>query len=455
MAAAPVTTISVDDLSRTVLLSLRDGSQPSLEEAIAAHQRTTLTIVADLATCHSRSGQACLETAVACAVRAFGHVTVNLPSLSVPLAGGLHAGQDLADTLRAHGATLDHSDAPDATGPTLLIGDSAAPAGGSPKLRATWAGWTARTDRARTTADHASELDDSCILAPIAAGALGVSEAFLWTRGDAGSDAGYRDIELNLWEPGGLAIGPALAYAPAAWWLVGLGHLGQANAWVLSWLHYRERGQVEVVVQDIQTTEPGNGNYSTGLLVPRDLPQQPKTRLVVAALDHCGYTTRIVERRLTERFARDDADLHVALLGVDNLPTRRLTSAIGWHMAIDAGLGTALDYTSILIRRFPAAIPSHDVPSWQHTPAPTTPDTQAFADLATKTDTCGLAQVAGTAVGAVFVGTVTACLVIAEAVRELHGGVGHDVIVCDLRDPADIRSAPPSTPCTPVACQLT
>jgi hypothetical protein len=56
-----------------------------------------------------------------------------------------------------------------------------------------------------------------------------------------GSDAGFRTCRLNLWRPGhAIDDGPALTYAPAAWWLVGLGHLGQACAWLIAWPEYRE-----------------------------------------------------------------------------------------------------------------------------------------------------------------------------------------------------------------------
>ena len=66
-------------------------------------------------------------------------------------------------------------------------------------LRASWRGWTARVAPAARPGETAGT---ACVLAPIAAAALGVSEAFGAVRSAPGSDAGYRDIALNLWNPG-------------------------------------------------------------------------------------------------------------------------------------------------------------------------------------------------------------------------------------------------------------
>src|SRR5206468_1018909 len=105
---------------------------------------------------------------------------------------------------------------------------------------------------------------------------------------------------------------------------------------------------VEVVLHDTDKTTPAN--HSTGVFTPRGSDGTMKTRLVAAALDGVGYETRIVERRLDESQKVGDGDVHVALLGVDNLPTRRLTSGVGWRLAIDAGLGSgSTDFVSILL----------------------------------------------------------------------------------------------------------
>jgi hypothetical protein len=72
------------------------------------------------------------------------------------------------------------------------------------------------------------------------------------------------------------------------------------------------------------------------------------------------------------------------------------------------------------------------------------PNSPAFDDLRRRTDARGLVELAGTAVGASFVGAVAATLVVSEAVRELHGGHGADITTISL-DTLDFTRAPATT----------
>jgi hypothetical protein len=76
---------------------------------------------------------------------------------------------------------------------------------------------------------------------------------------------------------------------------IGLGHLGQASAWVISWIPYTDPSGIEAVLQDTDDTTPAN--YSTGVLTPEGSNGVPKTRLTAAALEDAGLTPRIIERR--------------------------------------------------------------------------------------------------------------------------------------------------------------
>lgn len=426
-----------DRVSRTLLLSMHDGTQPTIEDAAAAHADTGVILLAGITACNSVSGQAALLTAVLTAVRAFGNVLVLAGAPDAVIRAGTRQGRPLAQAIVEEGARLTTVDdtAAHPCWPTLIIGATTAPPtktkSSAPVLRISWNNWTA-TVAPVDLQDHRS-INEDCVLAAIAAAALGVSEAFSFVKPRAGSDAGYRIVNLNLWDPSGQADrGPRLGFAPAKWWLVGLGHLGQAYSWVISWLDYESPAAAEIVLQDTDKTTPAN--HSTGLLTPVDSDGVPKTRLIAAALDGVGFDTRIIERRLDNNFKVAEADVHVALLGVDNLATRRLTSGVGWRLAIDAGLGSSSSYSSILLLRFPGTQVSHEVPGWNEPDsAPASiPESPAFDDLTLRGDACGLVELAGKAVGASFVGAVAACLAVAEAVRGLHGGVGFEIATLDL-----------------------
>ncbi|WP_143264340.1 hypothetical protein [Amycolatopsis kentuckyensis] len=421
-------------MNRTALLAVHDGTEPTLEAALASQAGTGVMIYADAETCAAADGQAALLTAVATSVRAFGHVHVLAELPEAVLGAGVARGRTLAEALRCEGASVDARQGADEhpEWPILLIGATSPPGHGAARvvLRASWSGWTATVAPA---ADAVPDVDPACPLAAIAAGALGVSEVFGAIRARPGEDSGFRTATMNLWCPGGDDAGPVLRYAPRDWWLVGLGHLGQAQAWVLSWLPYRSGEPTEIVVQDTDRTILAN--HSTGLLTPRGSTGAPKTRLVAAALEDSGFATSILERRLGADLRVADTEPHVALLGVDNLPTRRLTSGAGWRFAVDVGLGAgSADFSSMLLRRFPGAQRSEEVAAWTSTPAgpPEVPASAAFRDLATRGDPCGVITLAGTAVGLSFVGVVAACLAVAEACRELNGGPGHDILTFDL-----------------------
>ena len=437
-----MTPLRPDDVHRTALLAAHDGSQPTLGAAVAAHARTGVMICADTRTCRDISGQAALLTAVVTARRAFGTVTVLAADPAAVLTTGIFTNQTIASAVTSQGAQLIQGPGPAATSPdwpVLLIGpatpaphcgDSTYP---TATIRASWSGWTARVTS--SILPVLSETRAFCVPAAIAAAALGVSEAFGAIRARPGSDAGYRDITLNLWNPGGgpaASPGPDLAYAPYAWWLVGLGHLGQATAWVISWLPYTSPADVEITLQDTGRTTPAN--YSTGVLTPEESDNVLKTRLVAAVLETAGFTTRLIERCTDASMQVAPAECHVAIIGVDNLNTRRLTSGTGWPLAIDLGLGDRPDtFDSILLRRFPGIQRSDRITAWQAQPAAVTvPTTPAFIDLQARHDKCGVTELAGKAVGAAFTGITAACLAITEATRELHGGTGRDCLMLSL-----------------------
>lgn len=457
--------LNPDNIDRTVLLSMHDGSQLSLVAAIEARNNTGIVLCADQATCCEVNGQAALMTAVVTSVRAFGTVLVVVASPAANILRGVHRGKNLVEVISGEGARVNSYGeliSPSHEWPVLLIGSrtptptmiEGCEAQSSVTLRATWQGWSAVVDS--STATDKRSIINNCILAPIAAAALGVSEAFGSMRKVPGNDAGFRRVCLNLRSPGNEVdnFETDRLFAPNAWWLVGLGHLGQAYSWVISWLGYTDPSVVELVLQDTDRTV--RANHSTGVLTPKGSEGRPKTRLVAEALEDAGFKTRIIERRLGGDLRVTDAEMHhVALLGVDNLVTRQLISNVGWCHAIDVGLGTgATNFDSILLRRFPGRLTSNQIRGWiSDDVAPIRiPGTQAFEDLRKEFEECGVIEVAGKAVGASFVGIVAATIAISQTMCEYLGVGGAEILRLDLSSiylesdpcviPADIIGIP-------------
>jgi hypothetical protein len=422
-----------DEVDRTALLGVHLGTQPTLEASLQNQRGTGLIVCADRYASTDPLGQAALLTAVLTGVRAFGTVLVECALEQVTIATGPFRDRRLGDVLVEQGATLSGDiDSVPPVWPIVLIGPTSTPSTGTNNrivLRSTWQGWIARVT---PSAAPLIQTSPPCVLAAIGAAALAVSEAFGAVLGRPGRDSGFRSISLNLWRPGSTEDhGPKLAHAPQAWWLVGLGHLGQAYAWVISNLQYAN--PVEVVLQDTDATVPAN--HSTGIFTPVGSRGTLKTRMTMSVLEDARFTTRLIERRLDESLRAQPSEAHVALLGVDNLPARRLISEVGWVFAIDVGLGSgAKNYDSLLLRRFPGDLPSDQIAAWAQE-APTeiaVPSSPAFQHLQDNFEACGVVELAGKAVGASFVGVVAAVLAVAEATKELHGGRGLDVLSVNL-----------------------
>lgn len=423
-----MTILDADEISRVVLLHLTDGTATSLEDAERLLDARHLTLHPAPGLLTTAAGQAAILTAALTAVRTFGAVHVTLPE-DARVRDGVYRGRLLSDTLRQEGAHV--NDGPADLSSTVIVLGSAGevqPESGGLVLHAGWDGWVATVSPIPRPA-----VVEGNVLAAIAAAALAVGEAFAHARALPGGDAGYQTLQLNLLGPD-VTSGPDLRYAPASWWLVGLGHLGQAYGWVISHLPYDDSGSVEVTLQDTDRSSPAN--HSTSVLTPYGSRGVPKARLVAGGLEDAGLRTRIIERPLDENLHLRDEETHtVALIGVDNLPTRRALSAIGWPLAIDVGLGAhTQDHTAISMHRFPGSKSSHDIPAWQDHSQPerAIPVTPGFEDLNIRFDRCGVVTLAGKAIGVPFVGAIAACLAVTEALKQLHGLPGTEVAGLDI-----------------------
>ncbi len=277
-------------------------------------------------------------------------------------------------------------------------------------------------------------------LAPMLAAALAVNEAFLHIQG-AGAIAGRRKIGMSLWDPSirldweaTPPAEPQLQFLPCDLWLLGLGHLGQAYLWALSTLPYEKEGDLRLVLQDTDTVT--DSSISTSVLSNTPDLGEKKTRALAAWCKLRGFNTNLIERKFDEFHRRQEDDPVVALCGFDNPDGRLAMENTGFSYIVEAGLGQGHeDFRTLQVHTLPSnrSFRSIWAPRGPVKEAALAPAYQRM--LATgEGDKCGITQLAGKAVGAPFVGSVAACLVLSEVLRQLHGGQVHDLISLDLLD---------------------
>jgi hypothetical protein len=270
---------------------------------------------------------------------------------------------------------------------------------------------------------------EAIALAPALAAAVCAGEAFAYHAGDHPM-AGRRAAGLSLWHPGADWLAPdlkepPLAFLPSRLWLIGLGNLGQAFAWLLACLPYGDRSQVDLVLQDFDRIAPSND--STSLLSFKADVGRRKSRVVSEWMESRGFCTIIEERRFGDWTRRATDEPGVALCGVDNAYARTALEKAGFDLVIETGLGAGPHaFRSISMHSFPASRSAEQIWSrhvgqaddnLEHMPAYQALKKQGM-------DSCGLTQLASRTVGVPFVGLIAATLVISELLRRLHGGNG-------------------------------
>ena len=436
--------LSPDEFHRTIKLELDEGRARTLDEAHDIVAGYVLQVDVGVGVSESETRQAMLVTAINAASRAFlGGVRVRLHD-NGPMGVGWAQEMDIATTVETYGGEIVES--LDGEHPTLVIGNVVEQPPGSIVLRATWQGWAGGVvDEAKDRLPESLEFP----LAGMLAAAIGVSEAFQNLRGNA--VAGRRSIGLSLWEPQSdwryePAYGEPCLYLPKRLWLIGLGHLGQAYAWALGLLPYRDHSAVDLVLQDCDSLV--KANRSTGMLSDDASVDHRKTRVVAARLEALGFVTAITERRFDSATQRSVKEPAVALVGVDDPCPRRLLEEAGFDLIVDAGLGGGTrNYLDILMHSFPSGVKAKT--AWPErsgsTASSVVDDQPAYLDIYEQlsrttglTDgeiRCGIIEVAGTSIGAAFVGCVAATFVLSEVLRTLAGGPRFEVLGISLRSP--------------------
>jgi hypothetical protein len=400
--------------------------------------RAQLLVAADR--CESEAWQAAVLTAVNAGVRAMhGGVRVMLeadPPCACPLFAGRLLSQAVADVGGEVVAVGDGSV------PTVVFGTLAADTVGDPVLYASAGQW-----RAVVGPGPADLGPRPSVIAAVASAGLAVSECFQRLRGFA--VAADRTVAMSLWQPGSLVEGPPIHELIDGAWLLGLGHLGQAYAWLLALLPYANRADAarRLILQDDDRLTPAN--RATSMLEHLGQAGVRKTRLVAAAMDPLGWDTALVERRYAGGQLHQTHDPSVLLAGVDNPEARHRLDETCFDLIVDAGLGAGPDgFLDMTIRRLPGARPSSEV--WPVVAPARDVDLSApgYRDLRERYgDGCGVERLAGRTVATAFVGVVAACWTLGLVLRELHGQTPIEQIDFSLRNPGDvvaIRSAQPS-----------
>jgi hypothetical protein len=246
------------NLHRTAKYFMDSGRAATHDVAMDLLQKFGLTIHVGEEITHSLHHQIALLTLINVARRTF------LAGIEVV---GLHDGMSLTALAPARAlkdAVLELGgraiSRPRPNWPSALIGTADTTPVDMPCWRVTWEGWRGGVIPNRE-GRHLAD-GEAIALAPALAAAVCAGEAFAYHAGDHPM-AGRCAAGMSLWHPGAgwLAADPtepALAFLPSRLWLIGLGNLGQAFAWLLACLPYGDRNQIELVLQDFDRIAPSN-----------------------------------------------------------------------------------------------------------------------------------------------------------------------------------------------------
>ncbi|WP_100179602.1 thiamine biosynthesis protein ThiF [Bradyrhizobium nitroreducens] len=411
------------ELHRTAKYFMDNGRASTHEEAIAILKSFGLVVHVGPELATSALHQAALLTLVNLARRTLlnGVHVCGIPK-GAACVSKLSRASSLADAVTELGGTITSS--PPADWPQAMIGSAATAI--RPAWRVTWEGWRGGV----VMAGHPAKLDETSgmELAPMLAAAVCAAEAFAFCAGDH-LLAGRRAHGLSLWRPGQDWLisdhsEPRLAYLPSSLWIIGLGNLGQAFAWLLSALPYCEPQKATLVLQDFDRIAASNDSTSP-LSFRKDIGRR-KGRVVSDWLEERGFQTFVEERRFGGWIRRSPDEPRVALCGVDNALARTALEEAGFDLVVEAGLGAGPEaFRSLAVHTFPATRTAKEIWSRQISDRAVSPESMPAYQQLKKAgmDACGLAQLASRTVGVPFVGLIAGCLAVSELLRRLHGGI--------------------------------
>ena len=435
------------EINRAAKFFLDNGEVESPEAAEKRLNEAAIVVSVGPEVRTNRNVQAALMTVVNAGARTFlGGVHVIGPLEDCPVLADIPGPKHLARAIEFYGGR--RSEPPNGA-PYLVIGNGVVPeVYGGPVLRITWKEWCACVTS--EVAAYRLDDDDSFPPAAIHAASKALAECFQYfflknpmaTRRTWVTSLYRPDFKQNPLDMAGPAD-PLLL--PSKFWLIGLGHLGQAYLWNLLWLRYPIDQRPAVVLQDID--EISRATLSTGMLAFHGFLGQLKTRVLCRFLEGAGWTVRLVERPFDAKLVVRDEEPQRALSGLDSQEDRAVLDKVGFHEVIDAGLGfSASGFMNYQVRVFPAVTSAAEI--FKRDPNAQTQMTEVerlkgqpgYKHLEQKIG-CGMIEVAQKAVGAPFVGTAVASIVISEAVRaSMPGSARYHGLSGSLSGPEALES---------------
>jgi hypothetical protein len=435
--------IDHENMHRTAKLFMDNGKAATQAEALDLLGGFGLgvRIAPDLQ--NSRNGQIALLTLVNAAHRTFLGGIELAAIADVPLLVPLASAGTLREAVEELGGTLVESVRRSL--PVALIGDIDGGHAGSPAWRLSWSGWSGGVVPAR---DGRVPCDPAAMpLAPVVAASTCMAEVFAHHATDHPM-AGRRACGLSLWSPEihwqeDSARGHGLAYLPSALWLIGMGNLGQAAAWLLACLPYAAELSVRLVLQDFDRI--ARSNESTSVLSSPGVTGLKKTRHIGAWLEQRGFDVALVEQRFGVWSRVSPHDPQVVFCGVDNALSRAALEKAGFGLVVEAGLGAGPEgFRNFAVHTFPSALSAERL--WSNDPEVRVDDVlnkPAYQSLGKDgLDVCGLAQLASRTVGVPFVGLTAAALAMAELLRRVNGGHAYQSLAGSLVDTDGIEAVP-------------
>jgi hypothetical protein len=423
---------------------LIDNDQADADDILARRQAYAVTLSCGDDVASSYTLQLAVLTAAKIATRCFPGAVRSAISPALAAAPlliwpwlGLTFGQAVAEILGPCVETNEKEPAARA----LIFGNAPMTKGA---LRVTFDGWIAKVG----PADSVSRLREReyFSVVGILAASLALSELFL-SFAEISLEATRRPIGMSLWRPDlniehPEALGIPVAYLPQSFWILGLGHLGNAYLWSLATLTYPTPEAVEFALFDFDKVV--KDNVETGVIFATESINRFKAHACDTWLRRHGfYRTRLIERRFDGTFRRQDEEPALALCGFDTNPARRDLLNAGFLRTIESGLGgTANNFDTISFHTLPnprkveelwpdlSKEEADKIAAEQERIARDNPGYQKLGS-----DVCGRRDLADKSVAVPFVGTTAASFVVAEAIRFLHDGPAYHDIKLSLGNP--------------------